>query len=316
MPELPEVETVRRTLDPLLRNRSIVAIQTDWERTLSGLSADELISIVRSRTVERVDRRAKLLLLRLDSGDAISVHLRMTGELLFRLPSDPERSADRAPYLRVVFTFSDGSELLFYDIRKFGRITYHAANDLPAIDQMYGVEPLGDEFTPERLLSLLGARSRQVKPLLLDQSVIAGLGNIYVDEALFAAGIHPQRRSDTIQGEQVHLLHSAIVAILTSAIEHRGTTLRDYRSGLGEPGQNRFRLRVYGLKAGTPCPTCGSPLQRLTVGQRGTVCCPICQPLMISDDTLDQSPVPPRHHLDRAPDTLRLSDPYGADRYR
>lgn len=285
MPELPEVETVRRTLDPLLRGQKITAFSLGWHRTLEHPTFERFNRVVVGRTILDVTRRAKLILLRLDNGGVITIHLRMTGELLFRPDITMTRKSSRETYLRATFSFSDGSELLFYDTRKFGKIAYRAPDELGALEARFGAEPLEAEFTAERLAELLLARRRQIKPLLLDQAVIAGLGNIYVDESLFRSRIHPLHPSADIDPARIVALHAAIVDILSAAVALHGTTLRDYRSGLGEPGENQSRLRVYGLKPGTPCPDCGSPLERLVIGQRGSIFCPNCQPLPILSDT-------------------------------
>ena len=279
MPELPEVETVVRTLDPLLRGRTIAGIDLRWHRTLEHPSLDEFWSHVVGTTVTSVTRRAKLILLHLDSGGVVTIHLRMTGELLFWPDPSLERSATREPYLRAVFSFTDNSELMFYDTRKFGKIAHRGSASLAELDGSLGDEPLDPAFTAERLAAILRSRRRQIKPLLLDQTVIAGLGNIYVDESLFRSKIHPLQTSSSIDDARVAALHAAIVDVLSTAVALHGTTLRDYRSGLGEPGENQSRLRVYGLKPGTPCPDCGSPLERLVIGQRGSIFCPNCQPL-------------------------------------
>lgn len=278
MPELPEVETVRRTLEPRITGKTIDSFRLHWHRTLEHPSLDDFRDAVIGQPVSSVSRRAKLIVVHLQSGGAITIHLRMTGELLYRDDStdlDPARDA----YLRAVIGFTDGSELLFYDTRKFGKIAYRAEDQLLQLGLRYGIEPLESDFTPAKLAELLHTRRRQIKPLLLDQSIIAGLGNIYVDESLFRARIHPLQPSFGIDAERIVALHTAIVDVLTTAIELQGTTFRDYRSGLGERGENQTRLRVYGLKPGSPCPECGTPLERLVVGQRGSIFCPNCQRL-------------------------------------
>jgi formamidopyrimidine-DNA glycosylase len=178
---------------------------------------------------------------------------------------------------------SDRAELLFYDTRKFGRIRLVEAAEVDEIERRLGLEPLDPAFTPDALEAILRRRARRMKPLLLDQSVIAGLGNIYVDESLFRAGIHPLVLSRDVPIDHSRALHAAITDVLTTAVELHGTTLRDYRTGTGEPGGNQGRLRIYGLKPGTPCPGCGTPLERLVVTQRGTIFCPYCQPLLSPD---------------------------------
>jgi formamidopyrimidine-DNA glycosylase len=285
MPELPEVETVRRTLDPLLRGRSITGFTLGWHRTLEHPALDRFVEAVIGATITGVSRRGKLIVIQLSTGGAITVHLRMTGELLYLPPSLTVRASERESYLRAVFAFDDGSELLFYDTRKFGKIAYRTLDELASLEAQLGVEPLEPAFTADRLAAILNARRRQIKPLLLDQTVVAGLGNIYVDESLFRSRIHPLQPAAEIDVARITALHAAIVDVLSTAVALHGTTFRDYRSGLGEPGGNQSRLRIYGLKPGTPCPECGSPLERLVVGQRGSIFCPNCQPLPQLTDT-------------------------------
>jgi len=283
MPELPEVETVRRTLDPLLRGRTIAGFTLNWHRTLEHPTLEAFEYSVVGGQVSGVSRRGKLILIRLSTGGAITVHLRMTGELLFRPDARTIRNSTREAYLRAEFSFTDGSELLFYDTRKFGKIAYRSPDELLGLEARLGVEPLEPDFTADILAALLLARRRQIKPLLLDQAVIAGLGNIYVDESLFRSRIHPLQLSSELGAISIDALHTAIVDVLSTAVALHGTTLRDYRSGLGEPGENQSRLRIYGLKPGTPCPDCGSPLERLVIGQRGSIFCPNCQLLPVID---------------------------------
>lgn len=280
MPELPEVETVCRTLDPLVTGKRFATFELLWPRTLSHPDPGKFLQRIMGQTITGVGRRAKFIVMRLSTEGVITVHLRMTGELLFRLTGSNNDDRAKAPYLRAAFLFEDGSELLFYDTRKFGRITYLTPTQFSELDQSLGIEPLSPSFTPEWLTGGLSRRKRQLKPLLLDQTFIAGLGNIYVDESLFLAGLHPLTRSDAVTSNQAEQLHAAIVGTLRGAIERRGTTLRDYRSGLGESGENQSRLVVYGSKPGAPCVRCGTALERLVVGQRGSIFCPSCQPLV------------------------------------
>jgi formamidopyrimidine-DNA glycosylase len=283
MPELPEVETVCRTLDGCVPGHRIEGVELFWERTLA-LDAENFAGTVVGATFRAVHRRAKLVVMELDSGDAITVHLRMTGELLFRAGADARNPA-REPYLRARFALDRDAELLFYDVRKFGRIGLILEGQAPHALARYGVEPLQPEFTPDALSALLRSRKRQLKPLLLDQAIIAGLGNIYVDESLFVAGLHPLQRSDQIDHAHVAALHAAIVRILQTAIDLRGSTIRNYRSGLGEPGDAQATWQVYGHKPGSPCVVCGTPLVRMVIGQRGSMFCPRCQPLTLDVPT-------------------------------
>lgn len=277
MPELPEVETVCRTLRPVLVGKQLTSFELLWPRTLST-DMTTFARGVMAKDIVDVRRRAKLICIVFDDGSLMTVHLRMTGELLWQNAAQSPDGARQA-YLRAEFLLNDGSSLLFFDTRKFGRITWIDAGSVHELDHRYGVEPLGSDFTPDWLMSQLKSRQRQMKPLLLDQTFIAGLGNIYVDESLFRARIHPLALANRVPARRVKELHAAIVHVLQNAIEARGTTLRDYRSGLGDLGSNQRNLLVYGSAAGTPCPRCGAGLKRLTVGQRGTVLCPRCQRL-------------------------------------
>ncbi len=275
MPELPEVETVCRTLSPLVTGRSIVAFEFNWTRTLGYPDPDRFGIGVLNIPIASVTRRAKYILLNLASGGAITVHLRMTGQLLHLAPGS---NREHDPYERAGFLLDDGAALSFSDIRKFGRISYVTANELERFSSALGTEPLSEAFNNDWLTRNFSTRKRQIKPLLLDQAFIAGLGNIYVDESLHIAGIHPLTPANLITQDQISRLHLAIVETLSGAISRQGTTLRNYRTGIGETGENQHHLEIYGSKAGTPCQRCGTPVERLTVGQRGTVFCPSCQP--------------------------------------
>ena len=258
MPELPEVETTARLVRPHLLGRRLTAARVLWLRTLGGA------------TVRGVDRRAKWVVLDLGAAGALLVHLRMTGRLVVEPAED-----DAGPWLRVGLGLDDGRELRFLDVRKFGRVLHVA--EPSAVFAALGPEPLGPEFTPEALLAGLRARRRALKPLLLDQGFIAGLGNIYVDEALFEVGVHPLRPANRVSPDEAGRLRRASIAILERAIAHRGTTFSDYRTVNGEVGAYAARLSVYAHE-GEPCPRCGTPIEKLVVGQRGTHVCPQCQP--------------------------------------
>jgi formamidopyrimidine-DNA glycosylase len=285
MPELPEVETVVRTLRPSLVGRTLVGFELFWPRTLHGLDPDEFRQRTLGQSIVDVRRRAKFIVLEMVDGDRISVHLRMTGEPLFVDSTLDQPPLHRAPYLRARFELSDEASLLFYDTRKFGRIGLLSPADWELFDATLGVEPLSDAFTAAALRGILKTRTRQMKPLLLDQTVVAGLGNIYVDESLFLARINPLQPSQHVSRSKAAALHAAIVNVLREAVADNGTTLRDYRGGAGQIGEHQFKLQVYGSVAGHPCPRCGAGLERTVVGQRGTVFCPRCQRLPLRRDT-------------------------------
>jgi formamidopyrimidine-DNA glycosylase len=261
MPELPEVESVRRQLDPELRSRRVVAVWTDVQRRFHA--PDLLLG----RTVERVGRRGKYLLCPLDQGLELVLHLGMTGVLHFGAPD---------AYARARIGLDDGRELVFRDPRRFGGLAVVEAGaygPLPSLARL-GPEPLSDEFDPGRFARDLAATRAPVKPFLLSQRPVAGVGNIYADEALWLARIHPASRR--VGPRRALALHAAIRRVLAEAIVREGTTFRDYRMVNGESGRNAEFLIAYG-QAGRPCPRCGTPLRKIALGGRGTTFCPACQ---------------------------------------
>ncbi len=275
MPELPEVETVVRLIRPKLVGRTIVGARVYWTRTLGGLSPARFARAVTGARVTRVWRRAKYAVLDLERDDApagfLVGHLRMTGRFHVEAPG-----WDAGPHLRVSLPLDDGRAFHFIDVRKFGRLWFTPRLE-PLLGRL-GPEPLSDEFTAEWLLGALRARRRLLKPLLLDQEFLAGLGNIYVDEALHQAGLHPLRASQRVDAEHARRLHAAIRATLSAAIEREGSSFDTfYRTPEGQPGQYQDEFRVY-ARDGQPCLTCGTTIERLIVGQRGTHVCRKCQP--------------------------------------
>ncbi len=271
MPELPEVEHIARGLQARLPGRTIEAVETRWPGALATHSPETLAEALQGRTFRSVARRGKYLLLELPP-DWLIVHLRMTGRLLY-CPT-PHPSWEAHPHVHVILYLDGKARLYYQDTRKFGRL--YLAQDPQEIVGGLGPEPLEPALTPERLGALLHGRHRQLKPLLLDQRTLAGMGNIYVDEALWRAQLHPLLYSDSLTEEQVRRLHASIRHVLEEAIAHGGTTLRDYRGPGNEPGEHQYALAVYG-RAGEACPRCGGAIQRIVVGQRGTHVCPLCQ---------------------------------------
>ncbi|HEY3313252.1 MAG TPA: DNA-formamidopyrimidine glycosylase [Anaerolineales bacterium] len=264
MPELPEVETIARSLRLQLTGQEITSAVVLWPRTLSGLAVEEFVSRISGQRVVGVSRRAKYLDIQL-TGFHLFIHLRMSGELSLKDPSYRPEKHDR-----LIIHLLDHQQLVFNDTRKFGRV-WLTAYPQDVLGRL-GPEPLEADFTPQLLFSRLVERHRQVKPLLLDQSFLAGMGNIYTDEALHISKIHPLRISDTISLVEATRLHQAIRTVLLAGIEHNGASIDwVYRGG---NFQNHFR--VYD-REGQPCPACGTPIRRITVGQRGTHFCPNCQ---------------------------------------
>jgi formamidopyrimidine-DNA glycosylase len=276
MPELPEVETVARGLQARLPGAAISHVHVLWDRTISyPLPAERFSAEVAGGVVRRVGRRGKSVVLHLDDGRVVTVALRMTGALIVAAPG-----AAPDPHARVVFDLSDGRQLRFRDVRKFGRIGLYPGRGrrrLADVFARHGPEPLAGSFSAARLAHRLRRRSARLKTLLLDQSFIAGVGNIYADEALWRARLHPLRRADTLTDAEVRRLHRAIRAALREGLAGGGASYRDYVDPDGEPGLAAERMRVY-RRTGQRCPRCGRRIERIGVGQRATHFCPRCQP--------------------------------------
>lgn len=266
MPELPEVETIARSLRPGLVGRSILDADLLWPRTLAAPSPTVFKEQIRGQEIIEVSRRAKYFKLKL-SEFYLFIHLRMSGDLILR-----EGAAQNENHDRLILSLSGDTVLVFNDTRKFGRVWL--VDDPQEVIGHLGPEPLGEEFTPQMLYAGLQARHRQLKPLLLDQSFLAGLGNIYTDEALHMACLHPLAQSDSVKREQAEALWEAVRFVLNEGIRRNGASIDwVYRGG---EFQNYFR--VYD-REGQPCPVCGTTVQRIVVGQRGTHFCPTCQPI-------------------------------------
>lgn len=274
MPELPEVETVARSLAPQVVGRSIAAIERlDWERMVEMPPLPVFRELLVGRQIVAVGRRAKWVLLSLDDGWTLAVHLRMSGQLTVHEPGDEPRS-----HVHLVLRLDDGRRLFFDDERKFGRLRLLDTAGLAALDAAHGPEPLDAAFTAAELARLLAGRRTKIKPLLLDQTRIAGLGNIYASEALWLARIHPQLPAAAIDEASAGALHEAIRAVLMQAIANEGSSLRNYRNGYGRQGQNQEHFQVYD-REGRACQRCGTPIERSVVAQRSTFFCPSCQQL-------------------------------------
>ncbi|MFN2275890.1 MAG: bifunctional DNA-formamidopyrimidine glycosylase/DNA-(apurinic or apyrimidinic site) lyase [Anaerolineales bacterium] len=265
MPELPEVETIARGLRQQLLGRTVLAAELLWARTLATPGPKKFKRRLLGQQINGVGRRAKYLHLQL-SEDHLFFHLRMSGDLHVKTGTPPAQKHDR-----LILSLSGDLALVFNDTRKFGRVWL--VTDPAQVIAHLGPEPLSEAFTAQEFYTALQARHRQLKPLLLDQSFLAGMGNIYTDEALHMARIHPQSSSDSLGREQVQRLYEAIRTILKEGIRRNGSSIDwVYRGG---EFQNYFR--VYDRK-GQPCPVCGVAVQRIVVGQRGTYMCPSCQP--------------------------------------
>ena len=286
MPELPEVETVARDLRPRLVGAEIVGVRSSWARTLRNADAESFATAVTGRTIEAVGRRAKLLVVELSGGIALTIHLKMTGQL-FVVPS----TAPDDPYVRLVLELDRARELRFRDIRKFGKVGIYERDPRSGelllerggagVFAATGPEPLDDAFSLRDFRRRLRARRGRLKPLLLDQSFLAGVGNIYADEALWAARLHPLRPAASLRPADEARLHAAIRQVLSEAVERRGSSIDDYTAPDGD-GAMQERLQVY-QRTGEPCPRCGRPIRRVVVGGRSTHFCSWCQRLRARD---------------------------------
>jgi formamidopyrimidine-DNA glycosylase len=264
MPELPEVETFARTLYPALIGKTFLSVDLRWRRTLAAPSPSTFKKRLAGQQVRSISRRAKFLDFHLSNVHLI-VHLRMSGDLLVVLGGYQPAKHDR-----LVAQLSEDTSLIFSDPRKFGRVWL--VDDPVGFFQDLGPEPLSEEFTPEWLYSALRMHRRQLKPLLLDQSFLAGLGNIYTDEALHLAKLHPLTPSNRVTKKQASLLHRSIRSVLEEGIRRNGASIDWVYRG----GDFQHHFRVYG-RTGEPCPVCGTAIKRITVTQRGTHFCPHCQ---------------------------------------
>ncbi|HET9061717.1 MAG TPA: bifunctional DNA-formamidopyrimidine glycosylase/DNA-(apurinic or apyrimidinic site) lyase [Candidatus Binatia bacterium] len=272
MPELPEVETIRRTIGPLVVGRAVVAVEVR-RRDLRRKLASSFESSLLGKTIVSADRRAKYLLLHLDDGRAWVVHLGMSGRLLRLAPDAPDQEAR---HQHVVVTLDDGARVVFRDPRRFGLMEIADPGYSPLLAGI-GPEPLDRTlFTGEYLAALRARTRRSIKDVLMDQHVVAGLGNIYVNEILFLSGVRPTRRLARLSRAECDAIVEATRAIIEEAIEHRGTSVSDFLDGIGRPGAYQWRRRVYD-RAGQPCPLCGRPIRARRIAQRSSFFCDRCQ---------------------------------------
>ncbi len=273
MPELPEVETVLRALEDGLQGRTVRTVRCTWPRLIVTPSPERFAALLAGRRFDLFRRRGKYLLLGLDDGHTLIVHLRMTGALRIHTR---EEAAARPPdrHTHVVFHLDRGDELRFRDPRKFGRMWLVA--DPESVVGHLGPEPLDPRLPAEELARRLAGRRATIKALLLDQRILAGIGNIYADEALHRAGIDPRRPAGSLSVGQVAALLQAIRTVLAEAIQARGSSLRDYTPPDGPAGTYQEQHRVF-RRDGQPCPVCGTPIRRTVLVQRSTYFCPTCQ---------------------------------------
>jgi formamidopyrimidine-DNA glycosylase len=271
MPELPEVETTRRGIEPFIVDRSIAEIivrRTDLRQPIPAS-----IATLEDRTVLRVTRRSKYLLLAIDDGTTLLIHLGMSGSLRVIEPQDPWKKHDH-----FALTLAHGKQLRFHDPRRFGLVLHLLEADplTHVLLKSLGPEPLEKSFTPAHLVAACGKRSAAIKQVIMDAKVVVGVGNIYASEALFRAGILPQMSASKISAARLNRLVQAIQEVLAASIEEGGTTLRDFLKSDGEPGYFKQRLFVYDRK-NAACRVCETPIQQAVLGQRATYWCPQCQ---------------------------------------
>ncbi|QQZ10636.1 DNA-formamidopyrimidine glycosylase [Heyndrickxia vini] len=273
MPELPEVETIRRTLQELVVGKTIEQVSVFWPKIIKNpVEIEQFTDALRGETITNINRRGKFLIINTNTYALVS-HLRMEGKYgLF----NGEEPLDK--HTHVVFHFTDGTELRYRDVRKFGTMHLFLKGEensqLPLLQ--LGPEPFSSEFTKKYLQEKLQKTERKIKPVLLDQTVVTGLGNIYVDEALFRANIHPERKANTITNKEISILHREIIETLSEAVEKGGSTIRSYVNSQGQIGMFQLELLAYGRK-GEPCKRCGTPIEKIVTGGRGTHFCPKCQ---------------------------------------
>ena len=270
MPELPEVETIACGLARAIAGKTIESAEVFLAKIAVHNSFRSFHDQISGLRIASVSRRAKYVVIHLSSGRRLTVHLRMTGRLIVQPPG----TTHLEPYTHVLITFTDGTRLCFADMRQFGRMRLLEAGD--PWDADGGVEPLSEDFTLERFVAMLDGRRTPIKSFLLDQKHIAGIGNIYACEALWAAGIRPTRPAHQLTKPARRRLHEAIRTVLTVACEMRGTSVDDYVDAEGLKGGFQNVLTVYG-RLGEPCPRCGKPIVRTVLGQRGTWWCRGCQ---------------------------------------
>ncbi len=271
MPELPEVEMVVRGLREPLVGRTALGVWVDWPNTLRGMPSEDFAARIHGQTFRAINRRAKYIVCQLDH-DLLVVHLKMTGRL-YVTDDEAVHESDRWVHFRL--QLDGGRQLRFSDARKFGFV--RLTNDFDTLAPGLGVEPLEDEFTVEYLTEQLARHHKAIKALLLDQTMIAGVGNIYADEALHLARIHPLRPSNSLDTDEITALHEAVRHVLAAAIVAEGASINWYRKPDGTQGTMQTRFAVYG-REGQPCPACGTPIEKIRVAQRGTHFCPVCQP--------------------------------------
>lgn len=273
LPELPEVETIKNTLAPKIRGKEFVEVQVKLPKVIASPSPETFCQELKRKTVTELGRRGKYLLIFLTSNLTLILHLRLSGRLTYTpSPFPPAR------HTHVIFTFHDGAQLHFNDLRQFGQLSLVPTLELAQFPPLakLGPEPLSPSFNAEAFADLISQRKGQLKPLLIDQTFLAGIGNIYADEILFHTGLSPRRSAATLTPSEVARLYQSICTVLEAGISSRGTSVRDYVDGEGKRGDYQNKLCVYAREK-MPCFSCGNPIERQRLGGRSTYFCPTCQ---------------------------------------
>jgi len=271
MPELPEVESIKNELLPHIVGRYISGVTLFWARIVRQPSVEQFCSRLIGQRLTGVARRGKYLIFSLTSGEALIIHLKMSGSLLLKpLSAEPDK------YTRAIIYLDQEIQLCFRDPRKLGAMWL--VGDINSVVGKLGPEPLEVSFTPQILFERLSKRGAPIKALLCDQTFIAGIGNMYADEALFSARIHPLRLGKSLSQDEVERLHNSIQQVLLSAIGYKGASVDTYLRPGGEPGTAHFHFQVAHRLSGNLCPVCGTPIERIPIRNRGTYFCPHCQP--------------------------------------
>ncbi len=271
MPELPEVETTINELKPGVVNKRIKAVEVFTPNTISGKTPEQFSQGLAGRRIVDINRRGKFLVFSLDNGYKWIVHLRMTGALILKKESDEVEK-----FIRVLIHLDNGAAVHFRDVRRFGRM-WLVEDELSVVGKL-GLEPLSDDFTPAALAGIFKGRATPVKSLLIDQRLIAGIGNMYADEALYEARIHPLQAAESLTASERKRLYEAIRLVLKKGISNKGASTDTYIRPDGNKGAAHLEFQVAHRK-GADCPVCGGQVERITVGQRGTFFCPSCQKL-------------------------------------
>ncbi len=272
MPEMPEVETIRRDLEKKVKGKKIERVGIKNEKSVKLPSPAEFIRWMEGKVFTRVERRGKFLLLALDSGDNLVIHLKLTGRLIY------SKKEEELNYTRIVFVFQDHTQLSFTDVRGFGGMWLVSDREFRKVSALnnLGPEPLAEDFTGAKFRELLKGKRGKIKSLLMDQEFMAGIGNIYSQEALFLSQIHPERSPSSLGDGEVEKLYKNLRQTLRKAISYRGSSVDVYVDLEGKKGNFESQLKVYG-RGGKPCFKCGTTLKRIEVSGRGTYFCPNCQ---------------------------------------